>query len=80
MPHEIFIQVDVKDWSDLPKKSGLYWSSPHPSSNSGTMIQRHIDVNNKESRGYFRATTGSWFMPVEISDQMFTAIKLEKSI
>jgi hypothetical protein len=80
MSHVIFIQVDVNDWSDLPKKEGRYWTSPNKSSNSGTMIQTYFNPADQKSRGYFRATAGSWFMPIEISDQMFNAIILEKSI
>jgi len=65
---KLFLQVDINDWDDLPKEEGAYWTSPDKSSMSATMVKRYIDPKDKKSRGYFRATSGSWFMPVKRED------------
>jgi hypothetical protein len=66
--NRLFLQVDINDWNDLPKEEGAYWTSPDKGSMSATMVKRYIDPKDKKSRGYFRATSGSWFKPVTLEE------------
>jgi hypothetical protein len=62
----LFIQIDIKTWDDLPKIKGAYWTSPNDSTTSRTMVKKFLDPQSVESRKYFKATSASWFKPEEL--------------
>ena len=60
---KLFEQIEINDWSDLPEIEGRYWTT-NRNKFSATMIEKYIDPSDNASRGFWRATVGTWLKPI----------------
>ena len=59
---EQYDRIHIEDWSDLPEKKGMYWTT-NKNSTAKTMVETSYE-DTKDSRGFWRATVGSWLKPI----------------